>query len=53
VKVNPTIRGADLLRRGAYEKAAIIARDDCPIGRSIRGNVAYTVGDVVLLRSAE
>jgi organic hydroperoxide reductase OsmC/OhrA len=53
VRVNPTIRGADVRRRDAYEKAATIARDDCPIGRSIRGNVAYIVGDVVLLRSAE
>jgi organic hydroperoxide reductase OsmC/OhrA len=53
VRVSPTIRGADVLRRDAYEKAATIARDDCPIGRSIRGNVAYIVGDVMLLRSAE
>ncbi len=50
VRVSPTIRGADVLRRGAYEKAATVARDDCPIGCSIRGNVAYIVGDVVLLR---
>jgi peroxiredoxin-like protein len=53
VTVNPTIRGADVRRRGAYEKAAIAARDDCLIGRSIRGNVAYVVGDVSLLRSTE
>lgn len=51
VKVSPTIRGADVLRRDAYEKAALAARDDCPIGRSIRGNVAYIVGDVALVRS--
>jgi peroxiredoxin-like protein len=46
VTVNPTIRGADALRRDAYQKAALAARDDCLIGRSIRGNVAYVVGDV-------
>jgi organic hydroperoxide reductase OsmC/OhrA len=52
VTVNPTIRGADILRRDAYEKAAIAARDECLIGRSIRGNVAYIVGDVSLQREA-
>ncbi len=52
VTVNPIIRGADTLRRNAYEKAAVAARDECLIGRSIRGNVAYVVGDVVL-RSGE
>jgi organic hydroperoxide reductase OsmC/OhrA len=51
VKVSPTIGGADVLRRQAYEKAAVAARDGCPIGRSIRGNVAYVVGDVALVRS--
>lgn len=48
VTVNPVIRGADVRRRDDYEKAAIVARDGCLIGRSIRGNVAYIVGDVVL-----
>lgn len=50
VKVSPTIYGADPVRRDAYEKAAITARDICPIGWSIRGNVAYIVGDVALLQ---
>ena len=51
VTVNPTICGADALRRDAYEEAAIAARDGCQIGRSIRGNVAYVVGDVTLPQS--
>ena len=53
VTVSPTIRGADALRGDAYQKAAIAARDDCLIGRSIRGNVAYVVGDVALPRSTD
>jgi organic hydroperoxide reductase OsmC/OhrA len=48
VTVNPTIRGADALRRDAYQKAAIAARNDCLVGRSIRGNVPFVVGDVSL-----
>lgn len=48
VTVSPTISGADVFRREAYQRAAIAARDDCLIGRSIRGNVAYVVGDVAL-----
>jgi organic hydroperoxide reductase OsmC/OhrA len=51
VKVSPTVCGADALRREAYGKAAVAARDDCPIGRSVRGNVAYVVGDVALVPS--
>jgi len=53
VTVNPTIRGADALRRDAYRKAAIAARDVCLIGRSIRGNVPYVVGDVFLPQSID
>ncbi len=53
VTVLPTIRGADVLQRDAYERAATAARDDCLVGRSIRGNVAYVVGEVALLRSVE
>jgi organic hydroperoxide reductase OsmC/OhrA len=49
VTVSPTIQGADVLRRDAYKKAAVAARDDCLIGRSIRGNVAYIVGVISLL----
>jgi hypothetical protein len=48
VIVSPTIQGADLLRRAAYENAATAARDDCLVGRSVRGNVAYVIGEVVL-----
>jgi len=48
VVLSPTIRGADLQRRDAYENAATAARDDCLVGRSVRGNVAYVVGEVVL-----
>ena len=48
VTVRPTICGADIRRRDAYERAAIAARDSCMIGRSIRGNVAYVVGHVSL-----
>ena len=53
VTVSPTIRGADVLRRDAYQKAAVAARDGCLIGRSIRGNVAYIVGGVSLPQSAD
>jgi organic hydroperoxide reductase OsmC/OhrA len=48
VMLSPTIQGADLSRRDAYEKAATAARDDCLIGRSMRGNVAYVIGKVLL-----
>jgi len=53
VLVQPTIRGADAPRRDDYKKAANAARDECLIGRSIRGNVAFVVGEVALLSSAE
>jgi peroxiredoxin-like protein len=48
VIVRPTIQGADIARREAYAKAAIAARNNCFIGRSIRGNIAYVVGEVCL-----
>jgi hypothetical protein len=53
VTINPTICGADALRRDAYEKAAIAARDGCMIGRSRRGNIAVVVGGVSLPPSTE
>ena len=53
VTVNPTILGADARRRAAYQQAAIAARDDCLIGRSVRGNVAYVIGDVALPESTD
>ena len=49
VTVQPTIQGADITQRQAYEKAAIAARNNCFIGRSIRGNIAYVVGGVSLV----
>ena len=49
VTVRPTIQGADIAQRQAYEKAAIAARNNCFIGRSIRGNIAYVVGGVSLV----
>lgn len=53
ITVSPTIRGADVLRRQAYEQAATSARNHCRIGRSIRGNVAYVVGTVCLIGPSE
>jgi peroxiredoxin-like protein len=49
VTVQPTIQGADIAQRQAYEKAAIAARNNCFIGRSIRGNIAYVVGGISLV----
>jgi peroxiredoxin-like protein len=49
ITVRPTIQGADIAQRQAYEKAAIAARNNCFIGRSIRGNIAYVVGGVSLV----
>jgi peroxiredoxin-like protein len=49
VIVRPTIQGADVAQRDAYTKAAVAARNNCFIGRSIRGNIAYVVDDVCLV----
>ena len=49
VTVRPSIQGADPAQRLAYEKAAITARNNCFIGRSIRGNIAYVVGRISLI----
>jgi organic hydroperoxide reductase OsmC/OhrA len=46
--VTPNIRGADLRRQEEYRRAANTARDECIIGRSVRGSVALVVGDVTL-----
>ncbi len=46
--VTPNIRGADLARQEEYRKVANTARDECVIGRSVRGNVAFVVGDASL-----
>ena len=48
VTVLPTIFGADIPRREAYKSAATAARDECLVGRSVRGNVAFIVGAVSL-----
>lgn len=53
ITVSPIIRGADALRRRAYEQAATSARNHCKIGWSIRGNVAYVVGAVCLIGPLE
>lgn len=46
VRVNPTVRGGDVGRLEEYAKFACQARDRCFIGRTLRGNVAYLVGEV-------
>jgi organic hydroperoxide reductase OsmC/OhrA len=51
VMLRPTILGAHIPRQNAYKKAAIAARDECIVGRSIRGNVAFGVGDVTIAGS--
>jgi len=53
VLVTPTIRGADLPRQEDYRRAANTARDECVIGRSVRGDVAFVVGDVSLFGFTE
>jgi organic hydroperoxide reductase OsmC/OhrA len=47
VKLAPKITGADLGRRGDYETAATAARNDV-VGRSVRGGIAYVIGEIVL-----
>jgi peroxiredoxin-like protein len=49
ITVRPSIQGADPAQRQGYEKAAIAARNNCFIGRSVRGNIAYVVGWVSLV----
>ncbi len=53
VRVQPTIHGADVPRREAYIRMANAARDECLVGRAIRGNVAFVVGEVTLLSDAD
>jgi peroxiredoxin-like protein len=53
VTVRPSVQGADPAQRQAYEKAAIAARNNCFIDRSIRGNIAYVVGGLCLSVSQE
>ncbi|MGH7086212.1 MAG: OsmC family protein [Acetobacteraceae bacterium] len=52
VTVSPVLHGADCSRPERYTRAAIAARDESPIGRYVRGNVAYLVGPVAILGAA-
>lgn len=53
VLVKPTIGGADVPQVDAYKRVANAARDECVIGRSVRGNVALVVGEVSLQEPEE
>ncbi|MGH7765714.1 MAG: OsmC family protein [Candidatus Dormibacteraceae bacterium] len=46
VRVNPTVRGGETGRLEEYAMLACKARDRCFIGRTLRGNVLYEVGEV-------
>ncbi|MCL6598592.1 MAG: OsmC family protein [Alicyclobacillus macrosporangiidus] len=46
LQVSPTIAGGDPARQAEYESAALDARNRCFIGKTIAGNVEYTVGRV-------
>jgi organic hydroperoxide reductase OsmC/OhrA len=48
ITVRPAIEGADCARPEVYRDAAVEARDRCFIGRAIRGDVAYEVGEVTV-----
>lgn len=50
--VSPVLHGADCSRPERYTRAAIAARDECAIGRCVRGNIAYLVGPVAILGAA-
>ncbi len=55
IRVSPTVHDGDTSRLEEYAKFACQARDRCFIGRTLRGNVAYIVGEVSVEsgRSAE
>ncbi len=46
LRVHPTIEGGDPERLADYRQEAERARDRCFIGKTIRGNVEYEVGEV-------
>ncbi len=46
IVVHPTVLGADADRLAEYQDEAVHARDACFIGRVLRGNVTYDVGEV-------
>lgn len=48
--VHPTIFGGDGTKESDYEKAAIAARDNCFIGKTISGNMDYEVGKVQIVK---
>lgn len=51
VSVDPRILGGDPDRRPEYEAAAVLAHERCLIGRALRDEVTYEVGDVEIARS--
>jgi len=51
VMLRTTILGAHVPSQTAYKKATIAARDECIVGRSVRGNVAFGVGEVTIAGS--
>ena len=53
VIVHATVAGADPKAQSAYRRAAIEARGRRPVARSIRGNVAYKLGEVLLTEQSE
>lgn len=46
VTVNPTILGGDPARKADYEATARQARDRCFIGKALRADIEYAVGEV-------
>lgn len=48
--VHPTIVGGENSKQANYEEAAIKARDNCFIGKSISGNIDYKVGSVQVIK---
>lgn len=49
IVVHPKVAGGDAARLADYQREALHARDACFIGKTIRGNVAYDVGEVETL----
>jgi len=48
ITVHPSIRGGDPARLDEYYQAALEARERCFIGKTIRTNVEYEVGEVTV-----
>jgi organic hydroperoxide reductase OsmC/OhrA len=49
IMVRATVAGADTVAGSTYRQVAKEARDRCPLARSIRGNVAYKLGEVLVV----